>query len=217
MMSTMSDANVTLPLRPSRRGEAPWEILPMLPAQGFWSVAAYRNIEFRGPFVELNDGFLEVLPMPDWMHQTILGVIWALLRDHLVDGRRGSAVMPPFNLHTVAEQYRHPDVMYLLPAHANRFRPEHWDYADLVVEIVSEGKRDRERDLVEKRAEYAAAGVPEYWIVDPAARTILVLILDGTSYREAGVFSEGSIATSVALAGFAVDVGRLFIEATPPS
>ena len=38
---------------------------------------------------------------------------------------------------------------------------------DIVVEILSS---DRRRDLVRKRQVYAEAGVPEYWIFDPASR-----------------------------------------------
>ena len=211
----MSDANLTRPSRPSRRGEAPWEILPMLPRQGSWSVDLYRSIEFRGPFVEFNDGYLEVLPMPDWMHQAIAFVLAKRLDRFEIGGATGRVVQPPFNLKTTDETYRHPDLMYLAPASAGRFRQDYWDYADLVVEVLSEGKKDRERDLVEKRAEYAAAGIPEYWIVDPVARTILVLSLDGTAYREAGTYGEADVARSVALPGFAVDVGRLFVEAQP--
>lgn len=214
-MSILKGTSLTLPLRPSARGEAPWEILGVLPRQGDWTVAAYRNIEFEGPLVELNNGCLEVLPMPTWMHQTIMGLLWMRLRDHAIGGRRGLAVMPPFNFHTIADQYRHPDVMYLTPEHVGRFNDDHWNYADLVIEIASEGTSDRERDFVEKRAEYAAAGIPEYWIVDPAARTILVLSLDGAAYREAGTYAAGDVARSVVLAGFAVDVGRMFAEADP--
>ena len=40
--------------------------------------------------------------------------------------------------------------------------------------------------LVEKRADYAEAGIPEYWIADPRDATINVLTLDGDSYVEHG-------------------------------
>ena len=45
----------------------------------------------------------------------------------------------------------------------------------LVVEVI--GEDDPERDLVTKRLEYAQAGIPEYWIVDPRTDTIDVLRL----------------------------------------
>jgi Uma2 family endonuclease len=47
------------------------------------------------------------------------------------------------------------------PRNQNAF----WLGADLVVEIVSPD--DVERDIVIKRADYAEAGIPEYWIVNP--------------------------------------------------
>jgi Uma2 family endonuclease len=46
--------------------------------------------------------------------------------------------------------------------------------------------------LVLKRYEYAAAGIPTYWIVDPAERLMRVLELDGDAYREAETVRPGS-------------------------
>jgi Uma2 family endonuclease len=57
----------------------------------------------------------------------------------------------------------------------------------LVVEVVSPGEpgeKNYDRDYIEKRREYAARGIPEYWIVDPYRQVVLVLTLDGQSYRE---------------------------------
>lgn len=217
IMSIMSDANVTLPLRPSRRGEAPWEILERFPRQGEWAVEDYRDSRGQGPLVELNDGVLEVLPTPDWVHQAIAIFLFDRLREHREGGQAGLAVLPPFNLKTLARKYRHPDAVYLRPANGVRFRSDFRDYADFVVEVLSGSPADRERDLVEKRSEYAAAGIPEYWIVDPVARTILVLSLDGSAYREAGTYGEADVARSIALEGFAVDVRRMFADAQPPT
>lgn len=47
----------------------------------------------------------------------------------------------------------------------------------LVVEVVSPGKINEDRDYRYKRSEYAARGIPEYWIVDPAQTKITVLTL----------------------------------------
>ncbi|MBW4483996.1 MAG: Uma2 family endonuclease [Tildeniella torsiva UHER 1998/13D] len=47
----------------------------------------------------------------------------------------------------------------------------------LVVEVVSPGKANEDRDYRYKRSEYAARGIPEYWIVDPAKATVTVLTL----------------------------------------
>src|SRR5262249_464036 len=63
---------------------------------------------------------------------------------------------------------------------------------------------DVERDTVIKRADYAAAGIPEYWIMHPAEGTISVLRLVGDTYVVHGVFHRDDIATSSLLRGFCV-------------
>ncbi|MEA5451695.1 Uma2 family endonuclease [Leptolyngbya sp. CCNP1308] len=47
----------------------------------------------------------------------------------------------------------------------------------LVVEVVSPGKANEARDYRYKRSEYAARGISEYWIVDPAKAKVTVLTL----------------------------------------
>jgi Uma2 family endonuclease len=54
----------------------------------------------------------------------------------------------------------------------------------LVVEVVSPGKANRDRDYRFKRSEYAARGIAEYWIVDPQESKVTVLLLDNGLYQE---------------------------------
>lgn len=77
-----------------------------------------------------------------------------------------------------------------------------------MVEIVSPDKP--ERDTVEKRRDYAEAGIPEYWIVNPSDEPMTVLTLHGAAYAEHGIFARGATATSMLLDGFAVDVAATF-------
>jgi Uma2 family endonuclease len=77
-----------------------------------------------------------------------------------------------------------------------------------VVEVVSAD--DPTRDLVTKRAEYAQAGVLEYWIVDVQAEAITVLRLERGRYREHGVFGRGTTITSPLLAGLQVAADEVF-------
>ena len=61
--------------------------------------------------------------------------------------------------------YREPDILFVASAHLDRITAKRLDgAADLVIEILS--KDDPARDRVEKFAEYEAAGIPEYWIVE---------------------------------------------------
>jgi len=54
----------------------------------------------------------------------------------------------------------------------------------LVVEVVSPGKENEDRDYRYKRSEYAARGIQEYWIVDPIAAKVTLLILETGLYEE---------------------------------
>lgn len=59
----------------------------------------------------------------------------------------------------------------------------------LVIEVVSPGELQRNRDYITKRLQYQDCGIPEYWIVDPEAQIILLLKLTRNTYTEIGSFS----------------------------
>ncbi len=59
----------------------------------------------------------------------------------------------------------------------------------LVIEVVSPGEIQRNRDYLAKRLQYQDCGIPEYWIIDPEAQTVLILQLTGNTYTEVGNFS----------------------------
>ncbi len=66
----------------------------------------------------------------------------------------------------------------------------------LVVEIVSPGEIQRDRDYIAKRLQYQDCGIPEYWIVDPKTQSILVLELKGDTYREVGNWAGDDLVVS---------------------
>ncbi len=63
----------------------------------------------------------------------------------------------------------------------------------LVVEVVSPGKRNIDRDYRYKRSQYQARGINEYWIVDPISQQITVLTLVEGLYEEAIFTAETAI------------------------
>lgn len=90
-------------------------------------------------------------------------------------------------------QSRYPDVVILREEHLQLMGERltvttSMPAPRLVAEVVSPGKESQERDYVLKRSEYAAVGIPEYWIIDPLERKITVLRLENGSYVEVGVF-----------------------------
>ena len=183
-------------------------VLEILPLQGTWDEEHYLWLtDQTNRLVEFTDGYLEVLPMPTDRQQTILLVLYEAFRAYLRT-IGGKVLVAPLRLRVGERKHREPDLLLVRDAGDPRRRDRYWLGADLVVEVVSPDRP--ERDLVQKRDEYAAAGIPEYWIVDPRVATITVLHLAGGAYVEHGVFARGEQATSALLAGFAVGVGDVF-------
>ena len=79
------------------------------------------------------------------------------------------------------------------------------------MEVVSKGSEAHERDYVTKRDEYLAFGIREYWIVDPEARCVTILVRDEDVWIEHR-FQEEQQATSSILPGLAIRVSELWVE-----
>ncbi len=195
----------------SKRGEWTWELVTMFPRQGNWTEEQYLAREFDG-LVEYSDGVLEFLPTPTWSHQFMVDFLHSLLKQFVHPRSLGYTAFAPLRVRVRSGKYREPDVLFVTPS---RFRglnnPS--EGADLVMEVVSGSADDRERDLVEKCADYAAAGIPEYWIVDPQSELITVLMIDCSEYKIHGEFKPGTLATSVLLPGFQINVTEAFAAA----
>jgi Uma2 family endonuclease len=192
----------------SNRGDPVWELAMMSPRQGDWTEEDYLAVE-QYAFVELVDGCLEFLPLPTPYHQLIAQFLARRLEAIVPSRYPGRVLQAPCPVRLWPARMREPDVFYVRPEQIPDLkRPP--DGAELAVEIVSEGAANRQRDLVDKRADYARAGVREYWIVDPEAETIIVLALGKKRYRVHGEFKSGDTVTSALLEGFAVSVAAVF-------
>jgi Uma2 family endonuclease len=186
-------------------GEPTWDIARLYPAQGTWTEQEYLNLN-TNQLVEYSNGFVEFLSMPKMTHQLIALFLYRLLHSFVSARTLGTVAAASLSVQLWQGKYREPDVLFMLKEHRSRITEDYWIGADLVMEIVSGSNNDRHRDLVEKREEYARAGIPEYWIVDPELGQITVLILAGSAYTVHGVFGLGQQATSRLLPDFAVDV-----------
>jgi Uma2 family endonuclease len=180
----------------------------ILPPQGQWSEEEYLILTGHGNrLVEFTDGFLEVLPMPTDKQQSVLKFLF-LAFYAFAETRGGSVQFAPLRLQIRPGKFREPDLLLLISASDPRRQNRFWFGADLALEVVGDEKP--ERDLVEKRSDYAEGRVPEYWIANPQTETITVLQLRGDAYEEAGVNRRGESAVSVLLPGFSVDVAAVF-------
>ena len=98
--------------------------------------------------------------------------------------------------------------MIWLSEHADRMGERESGPPDLALEIISPSNEPL--DMETKFREYAQAGIPEYWIIQPSARRVSVYALEGRAYRLLAHFGPGESARSVILPGFEVAVNDLF-------
>jgi Uma2 family endonuclease len=115
----------------------------------------------------------------------------------------------------VSGRVRIPDVMVLgeelsqaLEASGRSTITEEMPPPLLVVEVVSPGKINEDRDYRYKRSEYAARGIPEYWIVDPAQAKVTVLTLVDGWYEPEALGSD-SVLQSPHFPGLSLSVAQV--------
>jgi Uma2 family endonuclease len=186
-----------------------WEVALLYPEQGSWTEGEYLRLTNQtNRLVELVDGRVEVLPMPTRKHQKITAFLYRLFYAFVEANNLGTLLFAPLRVRLWSGRYREPDLVFVLTEHAHLEGEAYFSGADLVVEVVSPD--DPDRDLVDKRADYAELGIAEYWIVNPLDESITVLRLDGKQYAEYGVFQRGMTATSLLLTGVEVAVDAVF-------
>ncbi|MGD9856254.1 MAG: Uma2 family endonuclease [Planctomycetaceae bacterium] len=210
-MSPREPALLNPPAGMSQPGNPTWEVAYLFPIQGEWDESEYLSLGTNW-LVEFEDGRLEVLPMPTYAHQLIVDFVVDQLKAFLRKHGGGRVLFAPLPVRLRAGKFREPDIIYL-SEHRRKSTGDYPDGADLVMEVVSDGSANRQRDMVTKRNEYADAGISEYWIIDPEQSAVTVLTLDGAAYRVHGTFVAGSLATSVLLDGFRVAVGDVLAAA----
>ena len=207
-MSVPTTNEFTQPNFEPVRGRPAWEIACLYPVQGDWEESDYLSIG-TNHLIEFDNGFIEVLPMPTPLHQRIVQMLFKLLEAYVTARALGEVFVAPLPVRLWSAKYREPDLIFVRPGRIRSAKSQP-EGADLVMEIVSEGLVNHERDAVTKRAEFAHAGIAEYWIVDPEQHCITVLTLDGQTYRTHGEFGRGTRATSVLFPGFSVEVDAVF-------
>jgi Uma2 family endonuclease len=201
----------TAPFSSLPQGDYAWELATLFPEQGGWSEYDYLQLtDDTNGRVELTDGRLEFLPMPTTIHESLIRFLFLALHNFVGQRNLGDVYFNGIRLRVRPDKIRLPDVIFL---HRDHFHARHnsaWDGADLVMEVVSSGAKDRDRDYRQKLVDYAEGNVGEYWIVDPQRQVVQVHRLQDGAYALHGEFTAGQAATSALLEGFAVDVAALF-------
>jgi Uma2 family endonuclease len=186
------------------------EISQLWPLQGDWTEEYYFALPDTNRLLELSEGVLIMPPHPTFAHQHTVGELYTSFKSFVKTRDLGVVLLAPLPVRLWMDLVREPDILFIARAHVDRINEQFVGPPDLVVEVISPSTRRTDR--VDKFQEYARAGVDEYWIVDPEARTIEVFILQQGIYALLVKAGPGQKAYSQLLAGFEIGVDDVFAQ-----
>lgn len=192
--------------------EPVWDLARLYPDQGSWDEREYLALD-TNRLIEFTDGYLEVLPMPTTDHQLIAAFLFQLLDVFVREKGLGLVLFEGTKVRIRHGMVRMPDLMFIAKNRQHRRTKHYYEGIDLAIEVVSEDPKDHERDWEDKRRDYAEAGIPEYWIVDPQLKKIVVLKLTGTAYTTHSEAGATGRVTSALLPGLEADAAAVWAAA----
>jgi Uma2 family endonuclease len=156
---------------------------------------------------ELIKGVLVVSPPPLEMERDPNEELGFLLRLYQLNHPQGHRIDKTLPEHTVRSRKNRRRADRVIWVGLGRL-PTAKDVPAVIAEFVSKGKRGHRRDYVEKRNEYMAIKVQEYWIIDRFQRTLTVFTRRGKKVHKQ-VLGEKDTYTTPLLPGFELPLGRL--------
>ena len=173
------------------------------------TVDDYIGLPEREGIWELIDGVLTKMASPSAEHQRLIGILYHLIENYLAATapKPGIAILA-FSVALSTFRVAVPDLVYVRAGREHLLRgPVVSGAPDLVVEVMSQ---DRAKDLIRNRQWYAAAGIPEYWILDPVNDILTILELSGSQYTERAVLGRNDTLTTPTLPGLTIPLTELF-------
>jgi Uma2 family endonuclease len=160
-------------------------------AGGYVSYEQFLDWADEDTLAEWVDGAVVMISPASLRHQLLGEFLRTILSSFVRLHGLGQVVEPPFQM-KLPRSGREPDILYIAHDHLDRLRETYLDGpADLVVEIISPESVDRDRTV--KFAEYQEAGVPEYWLLDPAREQAEFYQLNAEGrYEQVKVDTDGS-------------------------
>lgn len=173
------------------------------------SYEEFRQLPNDGKRYELVYGEVHVTPAPATRHQAVLqnlsGNLWA----YVIKNRLGEVWTAPLDVRLGADIALQPDLIFISNANAAIIQ-EDWiaGSPDLVVEVLSPSTAAHDRAT--KLRVYGEAGVAEVWYIDPKAKTVEVLKLQGKKYLIDATLAGDQILTSSLFPGWQLPLSDLF-------
>ena len=153
-------------------------VVPRDPSE--WAVGDLDHLPDDGLQYELLDGVLLVSPAPTVLHQVVTRAVFKAIDAACPAGLL--TLFAPLDWRPDPRTSVQPDVLVI--RNQNLDVKHVTEVLTLAVEVLSPATRGK--DLVWKRSKYEDAGVPSYWVVDPAVPSIVAWDLNDGRYQLAG-------------------------------
>lgn len=171
----MEQALTSAPVVDEPRGTVRWALpdLVLRSLDATWDRRRWETLPADGNRYEVVDGVLFMTTAPSSFHQWIVYQIGRVLGEQINDTGVGVTFPAPIGVFMPGCDPVQPDLVVVRREDLDIFHDRHiYGIPALVVEVLS--PFNAEVDTETKRRAYARCG-PEYWIVRPASRDVLVL------------------------------------------
>jgi len=187
------------------------EPMPAYSRDGYYTYSDYIAWDDNERW-ELIDGIPFLMSAPTPNHQLLLLELSRQLANFL-KGKRYRVFISPLdvrlNYDTLDDTVVQPDVLVVCDKNKYSDNKAISGAPDFVIEILS--LSNQKHDTVTKFKAYMDAGVHEYWIVDPVAKTVAVNILSNGNYNTR-IHGETEKVTAQIPDSCVIDLSELFSE-----
>jgi Uma2 family endonuclease len=172
-----------------------------------WTYEEYYKLEDDQRY-EIINGNLLMAPAPDMWHQDWLGDLYSLVKSFVKKNKLGHLSIAPVDVVLDAENTVQPDLVFVAKDNLGIIqRRAIFGTPDLLVELVSPSSVRRDR--YDKKELYARFGVKEYWIGDPANKSVEILTLKKGRYELLCAAEEKGKLRSLVLTGLEFDLAEI--------
>lgn len=150
--------------------------------------------------------------MPTQTHERIVATLIAILGHWCWVEKAGRVLASSYKIRIDEHRGVMPDVQFYRTSNLPKGQEEGLERGrpDLVVEVIS--PTSRSKDSVRKLHDYAAIGVPEYWLVDPEAQTLEQLILREGIYSIVQALDADAVFRPAGFEGLEIPLSRLWVQ-----
>ena len=172
-----------------------------------WTYEDYYQLEDDQRY-EIIDGNLLMAPAPDTWHQDWSRELSMLLVTHVKRHKLGKVFIAPVDVVLDEANTVEPDIVFIASASLGIIqRRAIFGTPELLVELISPSSVRRDR--YDKKELYARFGVREYWLGDPANKSLEILTLESGHYELHCFAEQKGKLTSLLLPGLEFDLAEI--------